>query len=127
MRVPTLAYRLAAAAVVSTAMCSPTFVAVAAPAPSIAGSWKGPFLGTTFIFEFSQASNGWTGRYQSEKYGKWADLQNISYADGHLRFSFASQPPASFSFKVDPAGKALNGTAQFGPHPAMPLTLARAS
>ena len=127
MRIPGLVFGLTAAAFVSTAICSPVSVALAAPAPSIVGSWKGPFLGTNFTFEFRQAGNGWTGRYQSEKYGRWADLQDISFADGTLRFSFASQPPSTFTLKLDAAGKALSGSAKFGPHPPLPMTLARAS
>ena len=127
MRVTRVAFKLAVAVAAATAVCSPASVAVAAPAPSIAGSWKGPFLSTNFIFEFKQAGNGWTGRYQSEKYGKWADLQNVSFSEGTLRFSFESQPPSSFELKIDAAGKALNGSARFGPHAALPLTLTRAS
>ena len=127
MRVLRIGFGLAAAVGAATVIGSPIAVAVAAPARSIAGSWKGPFLGTNFIFEFKQSATGWTGRYQSEKYGKWADLKDVSFTNGALRFSFASQPPASFDLKVDAAGKALKGSAKFGPHPAMPLTLARVS
>jgi hypothetical protein len=127
MRVPSIAFTLAAATSTAAAICSPVSVALAAPAPTLAGSWKGPFLSTNFIFEFSQAGAGWTGRYRSDKSGKWVPLQNISVVDGVLRFSFESQPPSSFTFKMDPAGKALNGTAKFGPHPPLPLTLTRSS
>lgn len=127
MRVSKVAFRLAAAALASAAMCSPISVAVAAPAASLAGSWKGPFLSTNFTFEFRQAGNGWTGRYQSEKYGKWVDLQDVSFTEGTVRFSFQSKPPSTFTLKLDPAGKALNGSAKFGPHAALPLTLTRAS
>ena len=127
MSVSAIACRLAAAAVTAAAICSPVSVAIAAPAPSVAGSWKGPFLSTNFVFEFTQAGNGWTGRYRSDKSGKWVALQNISVADGTVRFSFESQPPSSFALKIDPAGKALNGTAKFGPHPPLPMTLTRAS
>lgn len=127
MRVLRIACRLAAVAVASTAICNPISIAVAAPAPSIAGSWKGPFLSTNFIFEFKQTGNGWTGRYHSEKSGKWADLQNVIFTDGTLRFSFKSQPPSTFTLKIDAEGKALNGSASFGPYPALPLTLTRAS
>lgn len=123
MRVPTACLGLAAAAAVATAICSPTAVAIAAPAPSIAGAWQGPFLGTNFIFEFRQTDSGWTGRYQSEKFRKWADLQDISVADGVVRFSFKSEPPSKFTLKIDPSGKALDGSASFGPHAALPLTL----
>jgi hypothetical protein len=127
MRVSTMALRLAAAAVTAAAAFTPIAVAVAAPAQSVAGSWKGPFLGTNFTFEFKQAGNGWTGRYQSEKFGKWVDLKNVSFADGTLRFSFQSQPPSTFELKPDSAGKALNGSARFGQHAALPMTLARIS
>ena len=127
MRVPSIALTLAAATVTAAAICSPVSVALAAPAPSLAGSWKGPFLSTNFIFEFSQAGAAWTGRYRSDKSGKWVPLQNISVIDGVLRFSFESQPPSSFTLKMDRGGKALNGTAKFGPHPPLPLTLTRSS
>ena len=125
MRVPLVILGLAAVAVTVGAVGGSASVAVAAPAPSFAGAWKGPFLSTQFIFEFKQAGTGWTGRYRSDKSGKWADLQNISVADGTLRFSFQSQPPSSFALKLDKSGKALNGTAKFGPHPPLPLTLTR--
>lgn len=131
MRVPSIAFTLAAASFTAAAICSPVSVVLAAPAPapapSLAGSWKGPFLSTNFIFEFSQAGTGWTGRYRSDKSGKWVPLQNVSVVDGVLRFSFESQPPSSFTLKLDGAGKALNGTAKFGPHPPLPLTLTRSS
>lgn len=127
MRVRMIALKLAAAAIASTAVCAPISIAAAAPAPSIAGSWKGPFLTSNFIFEFRQAGNGWTGRYQSEKFGKWVDLQNISFTDGTLRFSFNSQPPSTFTLKIDATGKTLSGSASFGPNPPLPLTLTRAS
>lgn len=127
MRVLTAAFRFAAAAAAATAVCSPVSTAVAAPASSLAGSWEGPFLSTKFTFEFTQAGDGWTGRYRSDKFGKWTNLHDVSFTDGVLRFSFKSQPPSKFMFKVDPSGKALNGSAQFGPHPALPLTLTRTS
>jgi hypothetical protein len=127
MRVPNIVLKLAAAAVVTTAVFSPAAMAVAAPASPIAGAWQGPFLSTNFIFEFQQAGNGWTGRYRSDKSGKWADLQNVVVADGTIRFSFESQPPSSFELTVDKGGKALKGSAKFGPHAALPLTLTRAS
>jgi hypothetical protein len=131
MRVPNLLFSLAAAAVAATGVGSPIAVAVAAPAPapapSIEGAWKGPFLGSNFMFEFRQSGTGWTGRYQSEKFGKWVDLQDVSFADGNLRFSFPSQPPSTFALKADAAGKALNGSARFGEHTPLPLTLTRAS
>ena len=126
MRVPSLAFRLVTVAILSTATFSPVSIVVAAPAPSIAGSWKGPFLSTNFTFEFKQAGTGWTGRYQSEKYGKWVDLQDVTVTDGALRFSFPSKPPSSFILKLDSAGKALNGTGKFGEVP-VPLALTRAS
>lgn len=126
MRVPAVAFKLAALAAASAAISSPVSIAVAAPVSSIAGSWKGPFLSTNFIFEFRPSGNGWTGRYYSDKSRKWADLQNVSFTGGTLRFSFQSQPPSSFTLKVDPEGRALNGSARFGPHPPLPLTLKRA-
>ncbi len=125
MRVCRVALRLAAVAATAAAICGPASVAIAAPAPSVAGAWKGPFLSTQFVFELRQEGTGWAGRYRSDKSGKWADLQNVSVADGVVRFSFESQPPSSFTLKIDPAGKALNGTAKFGPHPPLPLTLTR--
>ena len=127
MRVLKVAFKLAVATVAATAMCSPISVAVAAPAQSIAGSWKGPFVGTIFTFEFSQSGDGWTGRYQSEKYGKWTNIHDISFADGTVRFSFKSQPPSTFTLKLDAEGKVLNGSAQIGQFPTIPLNLTRAS
>lgn len=91
------------------------------------GHVEGPFLGTNFVVEFKQAGNGWTGRYFSDKSNKWADLQNVSFSGGTARFSFESKPPSSFELKVDSAGKAMNGTAKFGPYPPLPLALTRAS
>lgn len=126
MRVLSVAFGLGIAAIASTAAPGPGSVAIAAPAPSIAGTWKGPFLGTNFTFEFTQAGSGWTGRYQSEKYGKWVVLQNVTFADGALRFSFPSKPPSSFTVKIDSKGKALNGEGKFG-EMAVPLALTRAS
>lgn len=102
-------------------------VAVAQPAPSVSGAWKGAFLGTNFTFEFSQTANGWTGRYQSDRSGKWAELQNVVVSGATVRFTFASQPPSSFTLTLDPSGSALNGTAQFGDHPPLPLALTRAA
>lgn len=127
MRVPAFVRRLATATVVSTVMLGPISSAVAAPAPSIAGSWKGPWVGTNFVFEFRQAGNGWTGRYRSDKSGKWADLHNVSFSGDTVRFSFASQPPSVLTLKIDPAGKVLKGSAKIGPHPPLPMTLSRAS
>jgi hypothetical protein len=124
MLVMKVTLRLMTAAVTLTAICSPTF---AAPAASVAGSWRGPFLGTNFTFEFTQTGNGWTGRFHSEKSGKWDDLQNVSYTQRTLRFSFKSQPPSTLTLKVDAAGKALSGTAKIGTFPLLPLTLARVS
>lgn len=126
MRVLSLAFRLGTFAIASAAIFSPVSIAVAAPAASIAGSWKGPFLSTNFTFEFTQAGTGWTGRYQSEKYGKWVDLENVSFTDGALRFSFPSKPPSNFTLKIDSKGKALNGTGKFG-EMDVPLALTRAS
>lgn len=125
MRVPSFIFSLAAAAVAVGAAGGSASVAIAAPAPSFAGAWKGPFLSTQFIFEFKQVGAAWTGRYRSDKSGKWNVLKDISVADGTLRFSFESQPPSSFAVKLDKSGKALNGTAKFGPHPPLPLTLTR--
>lgn len=127
MRSLSVAFGLGIAAIASTVVSSPVSIAIAAPAPSIAGSWKGPFLSTNFTFEFSQTANGWTGRYQSEKYGKWVVLENVSFNDGTLSFIFPAKPPAPFTLKIDRAGKALSGTGKFGPTLVLPLTLARAS
>lgn len=127
MRLLSMAFRLGSAVIVSTAVCAPVSIAIAAPAPSIAGSWKGPFLSTNFTFEFTQTGNGWTGRYQSEKFRKWVDLQDVSFADGTLRFKFPSKPPSTVTLKIDAAGKALSGSGKFGPSLDLPMTLARAS
>lgn len=127
MRVFKVAVHLAAAAMTFTTVSGFVPAAAAAPAPSLAGAWQGPFLGTNFTFEFRQSGTGWAGRYQSDKSHKWADLQNVTVAGGVVRFSFESQPPSSFTLTIDPAGKALNGSATFGPHAALPLTLTRAS
>lgn len=126
MRLLTVAFRLGTVAMASTAIFSPAAIAVAAPAQSIAGSWKGPFLSTNFTFEFAQTGTGWTGRYQSEKYGKWVDLENVSFTGGALRFSFPSKPPSNFELKIDAKGKALNGKGKFG-EMDVPLALTRAS
>lgn len=127
MRKLSIAFRLGAAAILSTAAFSPISVAIAAPAPSIAGSWKGPLLSTNFTFEFTQTGTGWTGRYQSEKFRKWVDLQEVSFADGTLRFKFPSKPPSIVTLKIDSKGKALTGSGKFGPSLDLPMTLARAS
>jgi hypothetical protein len=127
MRVSNFVLRLATATVVSTVISVPISTAVAAPAPSIAGSWKGPWVGTNFVFEFKQAGKGWTGRYRSDKSGKWDDLLNVSVGGNTVRFSFESTPPSIITLKVDPAGKVLRGSARIGPHPPLPLTLSRAS
>lgn len=127
MRVSDLARRLAAATVASTVIFSPISTAAAAPAPSIAGFWKGPWVGTNFVFEFRQAGNSWTGRYRSDKSGKWADLQNVSVSGDTVRFNFASTPPSALTLKIDSSGKVLKGSAKIGPHPPLPLTLSRAS
>ncbi|HEX8579514.1 MAG TPA: hypothetical protein VF655_07950 [Allosphingosinicella sp.] len=110
-----IALRIATCAIASAAICT-SVPAAAAPAPSIAGSWQGPLFGTVFTFEFTQSATGWTGRYQSEKYGKWADLQKVSFADDVVRFSFDSKPPLSFELKIDAQGKTLNGTTMFAQH-----------
>jgi hypothetical protein len=127
MRVPGFVRRLAIAAVVSTVVSAPISTAVAAPAPSIAGSWKGPWVGTNFLFEFRQAGNGWAGRYRSDRSGKWADLQNVTFSGDTVRFGFQSTPPSILTLKIDRAGKVLKGSARIGPHPPLPLTLSRAS
>lgn len=128
MRVPAFARRLAAATVISTVMFAPiSTTAAAAAAPSIAGSWKGPWVGTNFVFEFRQAGNVWSGRYRSDKSGRWADLHNVSVSGDTVRFSFASKPPSVLTLKIDRAGKVLSGSAKIGPHPPLPLTLSRAS
>jgi hypothetical protein len=127
MRVLSVALRLGTVAIASTTMFSPVSIAIAAPAPSIAGSWKGPFLSTNFTFEFTPSGNGWAGRYQSEKYGKWVALQNVSFTGGALSFSFPSKPPSTFTLKIDAAGKALSGSGKFGPDLTVPLALTRVS
>lgn len=127
MRVPAFARRLATATVVSTLMFSPISAAAATAAPSIAGSWKGPWVGTNFIFEFRQAATGWTGRYRSDKSGKWNDLHDLSVSGDTVRFSFASKPPSVLTLKIDRSGKVLSGSAKIGPHRPLPLTLSRAS
>ncbi|MGA9582183.1 MAG: hypothetical protein WBR13_09465 [Allosphingosinicella sp.] len=127
MRVPPLVLKLALAAVVSTATFSPASVAFAASERSIAGSWKGPFVGSNFIFEFRQAGTGWTGRYWSDRSKKWNDLQNVRVSDNVVRFSFDSTPPSSLTLKIDRVGKVLQGSANLGPLGAVPLTLSRAS
>jgi hypothetical protein len=99
----------------------------AAAAPSIAGSWKGPWVGTNFVFEFRQVGNGWTGRYRSDKSGTWNALHDLTVSGDTVRFSFASKPPSVLTLKMDRAGKVLNGSAKIGPHPPLPLTLSRAS
>ena len=71
-------------------MTSPVAIAAPAAAPSVAGTWKGPFLGYTFTFEFKQAAGAWTGRYQSDKANKWVDLQNLAVADVTIFFFFVS-------------------------------------
>lgn len=118
---------MAGTAVAAAAMCSPISVAVAAPASAIAGTWKGPYLSTVFTFEFTQTADGWTGRYQSEKYPRWVNLQNVRVADGIVRFDFPSTPRAPFTLKIDAAGKSLSGSGKFGPDMERPVTLARAS
>lgn len=117
-----VALLIATGAAASAAICIPV-PAAAASTSSIAGAWQGPFVGTTFIFEFTPKGNGWVGRYQDEKYGKWRDLQSVSFSDGVVRFSFESKPPSSFTFKLDAKAKALNGSVQFGTFKAIPLTL----
>lgn len=91
------------------------------------GSWSGPFVGTTFIFEIQKNGTGWSGRYRSDKSSKWLDLQNVEVLNDTLKFSFVSQPPSSFKMKLDPSGAMLIGTATFGPHEPLPLTLKRIS
>jgi len=126
---PTWLIRTAVIGLLVVTLSSTTPIAVAAPAsaPSIIGTWKGPFLGYTFTFEFKQTDNGWTGRYQSDKNNKWADLKEITVAGDTLRFTFQSQPPSAFTLKIDTAGKMLNGSVQIGQYPTMPLNLTRAS
>lgn len=127
MRVSDFVLRLTIATAVSTAISAPISTAVAAPAPSIAGTWKGPLIGANFVFEFRQAANGWTGRYTSDRAGKWIPLENIRFSGDTVRFSFESTPPSILTLKIDKAGKVLKGSAKFGPHPPLPLTLSRAS
>ncbi len=101
--------------------------AVGASSSAIAGTWKGPYLGYTFTFEFKQESNGWTGRYQSDKTNKWFNLRDIQVTDGAVQFSIVSQPPSVYKLKLDPGGKLLIGSVQIGQYPAIPLDLSRAS
>lgn len=117
----------AVSGVLATAVPVAVPAVVAAPAPSIAGAWKGPFLSSNFIFEFKHNGKSWTGRYQSEKFRKWVDLQNVTFADGTVRFDFVSQPPSTFRLKIDSAGKELSGSASFGGNAPLPLMLTRAS
>lgn len=118
---------MAVGGVLATAVPIAVPAAIAAPAPSIAGAWKGPFLSSNFIFEFKHDGKGWTGRYQSEKFRKWVDLQNVTFVDGTVRFEFVSQPPSTFTLKIDSTGKELNGSATFGGNAPLPLMLTRAS
>lgn len=131
MRTMSLALRMMVSSVAATAMFVPGSIAAAdpvpSPAPSVAGTWTGAFLGTNFTFEFSQSADGWTGRYRSDKSGKWADLQAITVTAGTVRFAFKSQPPSTFTLTLDAAGKILSGGAKFGEHPPLPLALTRAS
>ncbi|WP_125471467.1 MULTISPECIES: hypothetical protein [unclassified Sphingomonas] len=102
-------------------------IAVAQTSPSPAGTWRGGFIGSDFTFELKQSASGWTGRYTSAKAGKWADLQAVSVVANEVRFKFESQPPSAFVLTLDPTGRTLTGTATFGDHPPLPLTLTRAS
>ncbi len=121
------ALRVAALGMTVAALCAPVSIAVAEAVTPVAGVWKGPFIGSNFTFEFKQENGAWTGRYQSEKSNKWAQLRNVTVIDGTVRFKFESQPPSAFTLKVDKTGKTLNGSATFGEHAALPLTLTRAS
>lgn len=130
MRMITLASSLALAVAVSGTLPGPagsTLAQSPRSVSSVAGKWAGPFLGTNFVFELEQTADGWSGRYMSDKSGKWAPLQDISVEDGVIRFSFESQPPSSFAMKLDQGRNALTGMATFGPNPPLPLTLNRAS
>lgn len=129
MRVSTLSVRTALAALLMTTLLGgmPAAIAAPAPAPSVAGTWEGPFLGYTFTFEFKRTGNGWTGRYQSDKAYKWVELHNLEVADGTIRFTVISQPPSVYMLKVDATGKALTGSVQIGQYPVIPLDLTRAS
>lgn len=126
---PTWSGRTAVAGLLmaTLAVTAPAAAVAPAAAPSVAGTWKGPFLGYTFTFEFKQVANGWTGRYQSDKANKWVELQNLEVSDGTIRFSVVSTPPSVYMLKVDATGKALAGAAQIGQFPSMPLNLTRVS
>lgn len=118
---------LAALTVTTVSGTMPAAIAAPAPAPSVAGTWKGPFLGYTWTFEFKQTPTGWTGRYQSDKANKWVEFQNLRVVNGAVRFTVVSQPPSVYTLKIDAAGKALTGSAQIGEFPTMPLNLTRVS
>jgi hypothetical protein len=124
MRKALIALKFVAVAAASTMFCNPVPAAVAAPAQSVAGAWEGPFVGTTFTFEFTQSDAGWTGRSKSEKYGKWENLHDVSFADGILRFRFDSKPPLSFTLRIDEAGNTLTGSTSFASRD-LPVTLTR--
>ncbi|WP_447414897.1 hypothetical protein, partial [Clostridium perfringens] len=101
--------------------------AVAQTKKTTTGMRRGGIIGTEFTFELKQYASGWTGRYTSAKAGKWADLQAVSVVANEVRFKFESQPPSAFVLTLDPTGRTLTGTATFGDHPPLPLTLTRAS
>ena len=128
MRIPGLYLRAALGGLsIATLSVSASPVMAASASSAIAGTWKGPFLGYTFTFEFRQNSTGWTGRYQSDKANKWVDLKNLEIVDGTVRFTVVSTPPSVYTLKIDPQGKTLTGAAQIGQFPSMPLNLTRAS
>lgn len=121
------ALRMVTLSLTTMAALGPVSIAVANPAPSVAGTWQGAFLGTNFTFEFSRTASGWTGRYRSDKSGKWADLQAVAVTEATVRFAFQSQPPSTFTLMLDAAGQTLTGDAKFGEHAVLPLALTRAS
>lgn len=129
MRFPTWLIRTTVVGLLIATLPNTAQTAIAAPAsaPSIVGTWQGPFLGYTFTFEFTQAGNGWTGRYKSDKNNKWSDLREITVTDDTLRFTLKSQPPSVYTFKIDAAGKMLNGSVQIGQFPTALLNLTRTS
>lgn len=116
---------LAACAAIIGSPIPPAVIAATPSAPSVAGSWKGPFLGYTFTFEFKNEAGRWTGRYQSDKAFKWVELQNLQVSGGSVRFEVESRPPSLYTLKLDDKGRTLVGTAQIGQFPAMPLNLTR--
>lgn len=117
---------VAAQLLMTTAVVVPASAVMAKPAATVEGSWKGSFLGSEFTFEFTRSGDAWTGRYWSQKSGKWAGLEDVTVVGDTVRFTFTSQPPSAFELRLEPGGTSLTGSATFGQHPGLPLTLARA-